>query len=82
MCILSSEQYSRNANIEIKSVPTEPSENLATLLEKTGDQIVEPVAKDDIEICHRLFVINSSLTKIVVQFVHRAKRSSVLEKAR
>ncbi|XP_040066945.1 uncharacterized protein LOC120840457 [Ixodes scapularis] len=81
--ILSSEQYSRNANIEIKGVPTAPNENLSMLLEQIGAQIGVPITKEDIEICHRVPIAHSTTDKnIVVQFVHTAKQNDVLEEAR
>ncbi|XP_040070254.1 uncharacterized protein LOC120843081 [Ixodes scapularis] len=80
---LSSERYSRNANIEIKGVPTAPNQNLSMLLEQIGAQIGVPITKEDIEICHRVPIAHSTTdTNIVVQFVHRAKRNNVLEEAR
>ncbi|XP_042144970.1 uncharacterized protein LOC121835099 [Ixodes scapularis] len=81
--ILSSEQCFRNANIEIKGVPTAQNENLSMLLEQIGGQIGIPITKEDIEICHRVPIAHSTTDKnIVVQFVHRAKRNNVLEEAR
>ncbi|KAG0427796.1 hypothetical protein HPB47_025177, partial [Ixodes persulcatus] len=37
--ILHCEQYSRNANIEIKGIPTQSNENLYAILSKVGDRI-------------------------------------------
>lgn len=81
--ILHCEQYSRNANLEIKGVPPQAEENLVKLLIKLGEVTNEPIAADDIEVCHRVPVANKPSEKnIVVQFTHRAKRNSLLEKAR
>lgn len=81
--ILRSEQYSRNANIEIKNIPPQTNENLHNILKDIGEKLGEPINANDIEVCHRVPVANSPSNKnIVVQFVHRAKRNAVLEKAR
>lgn len=81
--ILHCEQYSRNANIEIKGIPTQPNENLYATLSKIGDRIGESILDTDIEACHRVPVSNNPESKnIVVQFTHRWKRDLILEKAR
>lgn len=80
--VLHCEQYSRNCNIELKGVPTQASENIMGLLGKIGEKIGEPIAPADVEITHRVPIPNSSEKNIVVQFVRRAKRNAVLEKAR
>lgn len=77
------EQYSRNANIEIKGVPALPNENLTELLKKLGEVTGETISANDVEICHRVPVAKNPTEKnIVVQFVRRSKRNLVLEKAR
>ncbi|XP_042150268.1 uncharacterized protein LOC115332836, partial [Ixodes scapularis] len=81
--ILRCEQYSQNANIEIKGIPTQPNENLYAILSKIGDRIGEPILDTGNETCHRVPVSNNQENKnIVVQFTHRWKRDSILEKAR
>lgn len=81
--ILQCEQYSRNANVEIKGVPFQADENLTGLLQKLGDATGVAISPDDVEVCHRVPVAkNPSEKNIVVQFAHRSKRNSVLEKAR
>lgn len=49
-----SEQYSRNRNLEIKGIPFSEDENLPDALDKIGEALKEPIAKSDIEICHRV----------------------------
>lgn len=81
--LVRAEQYSRNANVEIRNIPYHAGENLQGVLENIGRKIGEPITPSDIEVCHRVPVANSSVNKnIVVQFVHRGKRNVVLEKAR
>lgn len=75
--ILLCEQYSRNANLEIKGVPVEGNENLTTILGKLGEATGETISPDEIEICHRVPVAKHPSDKnIIVQFVHRANRNS------
>lgn len=81
--IMHCEQYSRNANIEVKGIPTHENESLVAILKKVGEEIGEPITAADVEIAHRVPVPNNPSTKnIVVQFVRRTKRNEVLEKAR
>lgn len=77
------EQYSRNANVEIKGVPICQEESLPELMAKIGDKIGEPISASDIEICHRVPVPkNASQQNIVVQFARRTKRDVFFDKAR
>lgn len=81
--LLHCEQYSRNANIEIKGVPPQATENLTQLLIKLGEVSNEPITASDIEVCHRVPVAGKPSEKnIVVQFTHRSKRNALLEKTR
>lgn len=81
--IASCEQYSRNANIEVKGIPSEENKNLGSILQKTGEQIEEPILKADVAICHRVPVPHSTVNNnVIVQFTRRMKRNEVLNKAR
>lgn len=78
-----SEQYSRNRNLEIKGIPFSEDENLPDALDKIGEALNEPIAKSDIEICHRVPAKKpNTVPNIVVQFKSRPKRDAVLQKAR
>lgn len=81
--ILTSEQYSRNRNLEIKGIKEEKNENLTSILSHIGTALNEPVTANDIEVCHRVQTRNENASpNIIVQFKHRAKRDSLLQKAR
>lgn len=59
-CTLQSEQYSLNANIEIKTFPVQPSENLNSVLGCIGEKVGETIIPSDIEICHCVPIPNFS----------------------
>lgn len=76
------EQYSRNANLEIRGVIKQDGESVAHLVSMLGEAIKEPITESDIETCHRVPTRNSDETNIVVQFKSRSKRDTALRKAR
>lgn len=76
------EQYSRNANLEIRGAVEEEGEKVVDLLAKIGDAIHEPITEQDIEACHRVPTRIPDKTNIVVQFKSRTKRDLTLRKAR
>lgn len=76
------EQYSRRYNLEIKGVVEREHENIATLMEKVGEVLEEPILASEIEVCHRVPTRNERLSKILVHFKSRQKRDLVFEKAR
>ncbi|KAH7959018.1 hypothetical protein HPB49_007327 [Dermacentor silvarum] len=81
--LIECEQYSRNANIEVKGIPVEAGGKLTEIMSKIGNTIGEDITAADIEVCHRVAVPgNPSAKNIIVQFVHRQKRNAVLNKAR
>lgn len=81
--IVDCEQYSRNANIEIKGIPVNANEKLTEIVMKLGDCIGEPISPSDIDVCHRVSVPGSRTGKnIIVQFALRRKRNAVLEKGK
>lgn len=75
------EQYSRNKSLEIKGIPASNCGNVAEIPEKIGISIKEPIAKNNMEVCHREPTGKAMESNIVVQFVSRAKRE-VFAKAR
>lgn len=77
-----SEQYSRNFNIEIQGVIQNENESVVDIMSKLGETIGEPVVESDIEICHRVPTRNANKKNIIVQFKSRAKRDTVLKKAK
>ncbi|KAH7945741.1 hypothetical protein HPB49_015062 [Dermacentor silvarum] len=79
---LQSEQYSRNRNLEIKGIVEKPNENLVEVLKKIGEVVGEPIARGDIEVCHRVRTKKENQTNIIVQFQRRDKRDEVLQKSR
>lgn len=80
--LVQTEQYSRNVNIEIQGVIEKENESVVDIMSKLGEAISEPVAESDIEICHRVPTRNANKTNIIVQFKSRAKRDTVLKKAK
>lgn len=76
------EQYSRNANLEIKGVVKRDDEGLLDLMGKMGEIIGEPIVQADIAACHRVPTRDAGKSNIVLQFVNRAKRDAVLDKAK
>lgn len=74
------EQYQRSNNLEIKGVPDECDPLVA--VRKICELVSEPVDERDIDICHRVPTANSTTKNIVVRFVRRAKRDSILAKAK
>lgn len=74
------ELYSRANNLEIKGVPDE-GEPLDTV-QKICEAVGEPVSREDIDICHRVGTNKPGVKNIVVRFVRRDKRNSVLAKAK
>lgn len=81
--VTASEQYSRNRNLEIKGMPLTENENTADLVRQIGDALEVPIEESEIEVCHRVPVKNPSAPpNIVVQFKSRAKRETVLKKAK
>lgn len=77
-----SEQYSRRNNLEIQGVAKTEEESLTEVLGKIGTAINEPIGEADIEVCHRVPTRSPEKTNIIVQFKSRAKRDTVLKKAK
>ncbi|KAH9378273.1 hypothetical protein HPB48_022220 [Haemaphysalis longicornis] len=48
------EQYSRNANVEIKGIPVRDEENLFDILTEIGNCIEEAISPCDVDVCHRV----------------------------
>lgn len=81
--IMASEQYSRNANVEIKGIPISEEESIPDTLHRIGELIHVPIDESEVEVCHRVPTKNADAPpNIVVQFKSRAKRNAVLEKAK
>lgn len=80
--LIQSEQYSRRANLEIQGVVKNDSESVTDIVSKIGDAISEPIQECDIEACHRVPTRKADKANIVVQFRSRAKRDTVLQKAK
>lgn len=81
--LLASEQYSRNANVEIKGIPVSGEESISDTLHRIGELLHEPINESEVEACHRVPTRNvGAPPNIVVQFKSRAKRNAVLEKAK
>lgn len=80
--LLLSEQYSRKTNLEIQGVVKKEGECVAEIVTKIGTVIGEAITAADIETCHRVPTRNAEKSNIVVQFKSRAKRDSVLHKAK
>lgn len=76
------EQYSRNKNIDIKGLPVVQNEHLPDMLKKIGEIIKEPITQEDVDVCHRVPMRNSTCPTVVVQFHNRTKRDAVLAKVR
>lgn len=81
--ITASEQYSRLANLEVKGIPVVAKESLPDTLHMIGELLNEPIAEDDVEVCHRVPAKKAgNVPNIVIQFKNRSKRDTVLDKAR
>ncbi|XP_065285376.1 uncharacterized protein PF3D7_1120000-like [Dermacentor albipictus] len=81
--LMQNDQHTRGFNIEIKGVPTKPKENTLDITRKLAGALDVPFEDSDAQVCHRIRTSgNANCPNIVVQFRHRAKRDSFLEKAR
>lgn len=81
--ITASEQYSRLNNLEVKGIPVVAKESLTDTLHRIGELLDEPIAEDDIEVCHRVPTKKAdNIPNIVIKFKSRSKRDTVLQKAR
>lgn len=80
--LISSEQYSRNANIEIQGVIEKEGESVMDIISKMGQVISEPISQTDVETCHRVPTKKENRTNIIVRFRSRVKRDQVLRKAK
>lgn len=76
------EQYSRKANLEIQGVLKQDDESVFSIVSKIGGAINEPITEVDIEACHRVPTRDAGKSNIIVQFKSRAKRDSILKKAK
>lgn len=76
------EQYSRKANLEIQGVLKQDNESVTNIVSKIGSAINEQITAGDIEVCHRVPSRDSGRSNIIVQFKSRAKRDSILRKAK
>lgn len=73
------EQYMRSNNLEIKGAPV--MGNPIDIVKKIGELVGEPVENTDIDICHRVPTQRNE-KNIIVRFVQRSKRNSLLEKCK
>lgn len=80
--LLHCEQYTRNANLEVKGLAKRDNEDLEAVLAQIGDLIGEPITPADVEVCHRVPTRITWESNIVIQFVSRRKRDVVLMKAK
>lgn len=80
--LLHLEQYSRNANVELKGIPYNATENLIDTVIKIGEKVGVPLVEADFESVHRVPTANQTKKNVVVQFARRQKRDCFLEKAR
>lgn len=74
------EQYQRTNNLEIKGVPADGDP--VTAVVKIGQFIGEPINESDIDVCHRVSTKKENEKNIVVRFVQRSKRNSLLAKCK
>lgn len=74
------EQYQRLNNLELKGLPLDgdPSD----IVRKIGDAVGESISEADIDICHRVATSKPSQKNIIVRFVSRSKRNTVLTKSK
>lgn len=80
--LLHLEQYSRNANVELKGIPYNATENLIDTVIKIGEKVGVPLEEADFESVHRVPTSNLTKKNVVVQFARRQKRDCFLENAR
>lgn len=74
------ERYQRLNNLEIKGVPT--GNDPLTVIQQIGGSVGIKVDSTDIDACHWVATKNSDAKNIIVRFVHRSKRDSLLSKCR
>lgn len=71
-------QYFHRYNLRLET----EHENVATLTEKVGEVLEEPIPASEIEVCYRIPTQHEGQSNTVVQFSSWQKRDLVLEKAR
>lgn len=74
------ERYQRLNNLEIKGVPTD--NDPLTVIQHIGKSVGIIVDSTDIDTSHWVPTKNSDAQNIIVRFVHRSKRDSILTKCR
>lgn len=81
--LLRTEQCSRHFNLEIKNLPIKETRTFIAFLKKLEKKFGETITANDIDICHRVPVANSTVNKhFVAQFIRRGRRNSVRKKVR
>uniref|UniRef100_A0A8D8YTP8 FP protein C-terminal domain-containing protein n=1 Tax=Cacopsylla melanoneura TaxID=428564 RepID=A0A8D8YTP8_9HEMI len=77
------QQYTRIRNIQIDGVPVENDENLEDVMLEIGKKINVNIKKEEIDAIHRIPTrIKKNTEPIIVQFVTRKLRESVLKNAK
>lgn len=74
------EQYQRSNNLEIQGVPEEG--DAYDVVKRIGALVGEPIVDTDVDICHRVPTFRPREKNIVVRFVQRSKRDTVLKKCK
>lgn len=82
MHLISSQQYSRNTNIEMPGVIKKEEECVMNIISNMGQVISDPISHTDVEICHRVPTKKEKRTDIIVPFRSCEKRDQVLRKAK
>lgn len=77
------EQYTRNKNVQIDGIPPKQDENLRDIVMNIGNKIQVDIKREDIDAIHRIPTRSTKTPEpIVVQFLTRQMRESVVQKAR
>lgn len=74
------EQYQRANNLEIKGAPEVGDPVM--IVKQIAEILGEPITDADIDICHRVPTQKPTEKNIIVRFVQRSKRNSLLQKCK
>lgn len=81
--VRSLEQYSRKNNVEISGLPVTPGEDVIDLVKDVGLSLGLEITKKDISAAHRVPSFQKSrMPALVVQFVNRSTKETVISKYR
>lgn len=80
--IIELKQYTRLHNLEIKGLPLNPDEQLCEAVQKISEKLKVPVSPTDVDVIHRVPCKDKTKPNVVVKFVTRSVRDSLLQAAK